>query len=977
MPPGLDRPLVCPVLVGREADLAALGEVIREVGVGSGRTVLLSGEAGVGKTRLIGALCARATSDGFAHVLQGACFERDRSLPYAPFVDALRALVAGLSPVDAAGRVGADVAGLLPELGLPPVEDDPLQMRRRVVEGLVALLRRLAAPGPLVWVMEDLHWSDDSSLEAFAILARRLRHEPVLLVGTYRDDEVQPGLTALLSELDRARLSSSLCLSPLDRDEVGTMLRALLDLKRPPRAALVQQVFELTDGNPFFVEELLRSMLAGQQPASAGNWDRVYVDDVRLPRTIEEAVRRRTGLLGTAARQVVVRAAIMGRRFEFPVLASLTQLDHTALHEAIRELVDVQLVVEESEDQFAFRHALTRQAIQAQVLARERRVLHHQVAHALQECCPDDRLEELAYHFFAASDWPAAAAYAERAGDRARQLHATTAALEHFSNAVAAIERHGGVVPARLLRKRALVHETRGAFDAALADHTATLARAQADADRIAQCQALLDLGFLWSARDYARTGHYFRAGLAIARELGEPATLVSALNRIGNWYTNVERPAEGIDHHTEALTMAETLQDGRAIAQTLDLLALATCMLGRPASAVPLFDRAIGLHRELDDRLALISSLSIRALAGGGSSPWTTARCEPAALLEAVDCAEEALRLAQAVGWRAGECFAAHCLAEALAGRGTYARALEVARAGLEIAEEIRHEQWASALHFILGVMLRELGALEAARPHAEQALMLARSVGSAIWTHSSGGELIELYLQQGELGAAERLADSLLDAHAELPGTLSARLIRFGQAHLALRRGQPDAAAGLLAPLHASGTTPSLDLLQAEILLAQERPADAEQVLRRSIAWAETTGQRVIVWRLQALLARVLVGMGRGSDAQAMRLTAAARVEQIAVDVPESHRDEFRRLAHRALGISSPRVARDEAGLSPREHEVAILLGEGLSNRAIAERLVVGERTIESHVSAVLSKLNLSSRAQVAAWVARQRSS
>ncbi len=560
--------------------------------------------------------------------------------------------------------------------------------------------------------------------------------------------------------------------------------------------------------------------------------------------------------------------------------------------------------------------------------------------------------------------------YAERAGDRARQLHATNSAIDHYSSAIAALERAGAALPAPLLRKRAFVLETSGAFDAALADHTIVLDLARGSGDKLAHCHAMLDLGFLWSARDYATTGDYFRAALAIARELDDPRTLAAALNRVGNWYTNAERPAEATRYHAEALALAEALGDTAAIAQTLDLLALATGMLARLPDALALFDRAITLHRALDDQHALVTSLSIRSLASGGGTPWTVARCDPTALLEQTARAEEGLQLARALEFRAGECFAAQCLAEAAAGRAEYTRALDAAYAGLELAEEIDHRQWACALNFIIGIILRDLGALDDACTYAERAFEQAGGIGSIIWRHSAGAELVELRTRQGQLEAAQQIADSL-PAQAD---TLSLRLLRLARAHLRLRRGRAGTAYALLEPLIGDGSTPTLDLMHADILLALDQLADAERVLRPAIDWSRRHAQRAIAWRLQALLVRVLTAQGRGADAQVEGASASVLVEQIGQDTPERLRPEFLRRAHQAIGLNTRRAAVDEDGLSRREREVAALLAEGLSNRAIAERLVLGERTVESHVSAILAKLQLSSRAQVAARLARR---
>jgi tetratricopeptide (TPR) repeat protein len=294
-------------------------------------------------------------------------------------------------------------------------------------------------------------------------------------------------------------------------------------------------------------------------------------------------------------------------------------VEESTLIESVKELISAQLVVEESNDRFAFRHALTREAICAQLLARERRIMHRRIADVLEQQAVDALAEDLAYHFFEAEDWQKSAEYAERAGLRAQSLCAAGAAAEHFSLAIEATRRMQASIPGRLCRQRALAHETIGSFDKALADHEASLAAARHAGDRLMECQALLDLGFLWASRDYTHTGRILSDALALARQLDQPATLAAALNRVGNWHTNVEQPAQAAEYDQEALAIFQALADSARLGQTLDLLALATAFQGDLAGAVSLWDRAIALHRERNDRFALASSLSVRELPAAG----------------------------------------------------------------------------------------------------------------------------------------------------------------------------------------------------------------------------------------------------------------------------------------------------------------------------------------------------------------------
>jgi tetratricopeptide (TPR) repeat protein len=270
--------------------------------------------------------------------------------------------------------------------------------------------------------------------------------------------------------------------------------------------------------------------------------------------------------------------------------------------------------VDNRADQFAFRHALTRQAVYEPLLGRERRALHRRVGETIEQLfagAAEPRLEDLAYHFSEAGDWAKALVYAERAGERADALYAPAAAVEHYARAMEAARRQAMPVPPRLHRARGLAYERLGTFDLAWADHEAALVAARVAGDRHAEWQALLDLGFLWAGRAYEQTRAYFAEALGLARALDDPPALARSLNRVGNWHVNVEQPAEGERHHREALAIFEHLDDRRGIAETLDLLGLAEYMRGNPVEAVGYLDRAIALFRELDDRASLTSALA------------------------------------------------------------------------------------------------------------------------------------------------------------------------------------------------------------------------------------------------------------------------------------------------------------------------------------------------------------------------------
>src|SRR5258708_34398747 len=267
---------MCPVFIGRASERDALFRLIDRTRSGQGSVALVCGEAGIGKSRLIAEAKAEASALGFL-LLQGSCFQVDSSYPYAPLLDLLR--VSAVPTPDAPDPIVLEFARLLPELAsdlsgpLPTPQPDPEQEKRRLFAALTRFFKERASQRPVLLVIEDLHWCDDVSLEFLQSLARSCARQPLLLLMTYRRDEVQPSLQRCLAQLDRARLSQELHLVPLSRTDVAAMLGAMFGLPETEQANLLDLIYPLTEGNPFFVEEVLTSLVSrGELLSDNGVW---------------------------------------------------------------------------------------------------------------------------------------------------------------------------------------------------------------------------------------------------------------------------------------------------------------------------------------------------------------------------------------------------------------------------------------------------------------------------------------------------------------------------------------------------------------------------------------------------------------------------------------------------------------------------------------------------------------------------------
>jgi len=1001
------QPIVCPVLVGRAAAVGALRSAMDAAAAGHGRIVLLSGEAGVGKSRLAAVGKAYATQRGFL-VLESACFLQDRASPYAPVLDLLRARFAGLTPDAVAETVGPfarELSWLLPDIVPVPSEPfavslDPEQQRGRLFAALAHVLTGQARDRAVQLVVEDLQWADDASLDVLLHLARRAAGSIVLL-GTCRAEEEDPRLAAWLAQLDRARLSHEIPIAPLGRDEVASMLVAIFGERTVTPSRVLDTIFELTEGNPFVVEELVAALVRGGAVHQTGNgwqWRELSPAAWRLPRSLRGAVQQRIERLSPAAREIVTLAAVVGRRFDFELLQRLARVDERTLLAVVKELIAAQVIVEESQERFAFRHVLTRQAIYNELLERERAALHRAVAEAAEQLdadSPNRHLDDLAYHFSQAKVWEKTLAYAQQAGERASRLHAPRSAVEHFTRALEAAERvpasageAASVPPSTMFdvhHERGRAFERLGDFDNARHDYERAVSLAREAGRSRAEWASLIDLGSLWTSRDYVQAGTAYQQALELARSIHEPRLVAHSLNRVGNWQINTAQPRDAIPLACEAMTIFEQLDDRQGVAATLELVGMASYLSADLPASVSAFERAADLFRALDDRPRLTSCLAMLT-SRGGDDLLGSAVADAAPLAEAARNGEQALTLARAIEWRAGEAFALFSLARTLGLSGQYRRALDLARRSLRIAEEIEHRQWTAEAHWALGALHLDLFALPDAKRHLSEALTLGREVRSAFWVQVVTGYLAWAHVQAGELEQAAALLGPVSDSEAPVR-SLGERWLTFAQAQLALAQGDAELALRLVNRLSAptldgtpSTETPRPALLRGRTLTALGRYAEAETVLRDVERVTRAQHAQALLWRTHVALGNLYRAWQRQEDAEREYGAARTIVEELPADIQD---EGLRQSLLQGVTSTMPRLSRISTrraeaarfgGLSVREREVAVLIARGLTNREIADELVVGERTIETHVSNILGKLELGSRRDVARWAAER---
>ncbi len=434
------------------------------------------------------------------------------------------------------------------------------------------------------------------------------------MVATYRGDEAPLELEEALAAFDREHLAQEISLHPLELADVEVMTRTLL-LPMVADPLLVHQLYALTEGNPFFVEEIVSQLGS----SADGRLQLADLERVPVPRAIRVTVRRGMNQLTDDARRVLEAASVIGQRFTLAVLAAVAARPLAAVVGALAEARSAGLALEESPDAFTFRHALTREAVYDIVMGWERRRLHRLAAEELTRAGGDDPASwaSRCEHWYRSEVWDQAFESALKAAAYALDAFAPGAAAELFDRAEEAAHRLGLEVPMDLLRGRGRALERLGDFVRSRPDLEAAAALATAIGDPSLISATELDLGWLWGSRDYERAGAYFHAALDAARAATDRGLVARTLNRVGNWHLTAEHPKEATRLHMHALELFRELGDAHGVAQSLDLLGTVEMTLGDMDQATRWYLAAVEGFGGLGDREGMASALSMLSFCG------------------------------------------------------------------------------------------------------------------------------------------------------------------------------------------------------------------------------------------------------------------------------------------------------------------------------------------------------------------------
>ncbi len=622
-------------LVGRAAELSALENSLQRVLDGHGRVAVISGEAGVGKTRLLEELESVAAVAG-VRVVVGHCFETEQPLPFRPWIDALRdeqpALdTARLADLSAAAR--AQLARLFSELSPRGSESGVLaDDHSPLFEAMRELLSVLAAGSPLLLALEDLHWADPMSVRLLAFLGRRLGALPVLLVATTRPEDAVdvPVLERALGELRDGRVLDQVILGPLGPEDTLALARAFYGGGNPSVIEqAVETVWKLSEGNPFVITESVRALRDGTTEMG------------ELPQGVRETVHRRLDQLSETAHATAITAAVIGRATSFSLLQMASGLSESEAAAAVEELVR-RRVLDAAGEELVFCHDRIRQVAYDAVLAPRRVLLHRAVARAL-ESSSSDRLDEVAgelgHHFLRAGELEPAILYLGRFAEIATRRYATDAALAALTQAETAVDR----LPPSSRDHRHLEVSLRRAFVLAAAGRhhqcldvlrsNALRLRRVADLPLAAEYHYRLAMTRFYLG-DYAEARLAAVAALSDGERTGDRDRIGRALNALALVSTAAGASAEAMDYCERAVELLADPSTWRRLASVHWLLALNRIYTAQFDGALEHLERCVTLADAVGDA-------KLQSMAEGLESWVHAARGDSRA---AMDCAQRAL---------------------------------------------------------------------------------------------------------------------------------------------------------------------------------------------------------------------------------------------------------------------------------------------------------------------------------------------
>ncbi len=732
-PSPLDQLVVRGRFVGRHRELAQLKQ--RWDRADEGHLVLISGEPGVGKTRLAQELIDHAKQTG-ATILRGGCYENEATTPYLPFVEALRDWVR-TQPADAlrtlVHAVAPELAKLAPEievkLGLttPNPSLPPNEERLRLFDNVARFLQGLAAGPGLLLFIDDLQWADMGTLSLLHYILRHTRTERLLILAAYRDVELARShpLSSALVDWNRERLTSRIALQRLSQEDTAAFVATLLG-QASMAPGFPGIIYRETEGNPFFIEEVIKSLIEHEQIYRVGDrWQCQQVPALSIPQSIREAVGRRVARLSSACADMLHTAAALGKVFSYDQLFAASAMKEDQLLDTLDEAAAAQLIRPETGDAFVFRHDKIREVLYEELNPIRRTRLHLRIAEALERLHasrPDVPIQDLAHHFAHGGDLERSLQYSSLAADEAERLFAHDETLKFLQQARQSASELNLVEQVSSLDERmGDTYALRGPVSLAVEAYERALSPVTAPEKRAA---LKAKIGGIYAVVGGAPGLRYLQEALQELNPRTQRIERANATALVGRYHHYRSEQAKAIEFLERARELAEPDDDAKSLSMIHTYLAGAYQHLTRFDESERWARANIELSERKNYPLAAAYGYEFLSESAAFRGVWE----------DALTYAARNREIGERIGAQARVAWAHFARANALYGKGSLSEAREVARTALELAEKLGERRLATWVQPLLAIIEVDMGDDEAALTDAERGRVRADESGQII---------------------------------------------------------------------------------------------------------------------------------------------------------------------------------------------------------------------------------------------------
>jgi predicted ATPase len=760
-----------PSFVDRTDELETMKTLYAEAANGRGIVLFVYGEAGIGKTRLVEEFKGFVVSQG-ATFLKGTCLYREESSPYLPFIEALGEQYKQRESGESItmGIMGVGSEQLDTPMGFVALEEeaeavDLQKERARMFETMSGLIMKIAADNPLVLFLDDLQWADSSTLSLLHHVARNIRAEKIMIIAAYRPEDLTAeegrGLTELIQRMKKENLHVSIKVNRLDKESIETMVKGILKMEDAPPAFL-DKLFEESEGNPYFVEEVVKSLVGGGMTEAVTDSElNLLLEDMKIPPTIKEVMWRRIGRLDEDSTKVLMLASVIGSSFEFEVLRKASGFEDMRFLDALDKLIHMGLVHEKPskrEELYEFDHAQVRGVIYDSLTRSRKRLMHEKIGEVLEEHFATrigEAVYALARHFHIGRKFGKALHYALLSAEKATKQFALDEALSFYETSLEIIghltyNEENRETTLDINMKMGKLLFTQGRFPEALSYYDKALGICDELGKKLKKARVFKDIGHVHKyTGDYSKAEQHFERALEVSTQEESAYDIADIHRGLGYIHWRKGEFGNAIEHYNQSISNIEKIGDENLLAVTLLELGNVYNTKGDLDMATDYHTRSVKLLNKLGDYVEISRALNNLADSFMQKGDFDSA----------ITHLERAVQASERSGSKQAQAWAIFNVAEAYIVNGEMKKAEEALEKSLIMCEALGEKVALQGVYKNYGLFYRVKKDWDKSIEYYEKALELLKEVKVPYETAKRLYEMALVYKDMGDKSTAEGL--------------------------------------------------------------------------------------------------------------------------------------------------------------------------------------------------------------------------